>query len=308
MRTYYAIPLFILIAVSIIHAQNTKPSFGCYEGVATVIIPSSGQVDIFAVDLISFNHNTNSIVSWSKAASDVFRTFTCKDIVNGRYDYFAARLYVWTPGQSPDSCNVSLYLQDNGNNTCKDSTLEVIHGQVSDRMDTPMKGITISLRKNGIDFMKAITDEHGDYSFDHIILDTLIGSNGPFIPVSSAGIQQYTLQAEDSYDDYTNSISTIDLILLQKEILGIDPFHNNLNFLAADIDRSGNIDILDLINLRKLILGINERFPGNSSYTFMPAILVSTYKPGTLPPFSIAVQRGQSVYDFVGIKTGDIRN
>jgi hypothetical protein len=308
MSKHFVIPVFILISICFIHAQNSKPSFGCYDGIATVIIPSSGQVDIFAVDLISFNHNTHSIVSWSKAANDVYRTFTCRDIVNGRHVDIATRIYVWTPGQSPDSCNVNLFLQDNANNTCKDSALQVIHGQVRDRMGTPMKGITISLRKNGIDFMKAITDEYGDYSFGHINLDSLIGSQGPFIPVSSAGNQQYTLQAEDSYDDYINSISTIDLIILQKEILGIDPFHNNLNFLAADMDRSGTIDILDLINLRKLILGITDGFPGNSSYIFMPSASVSAYKPGTLPPFIISIQGDQSAYDFLGIKIGDIRN
>ena len=70
-------------------------------------------------------------------------------------------------------------------------------------------------------------------------------------------------------DDPLNGVSTLDLILIQRHLLGISPLHSPYQYVAADIDKSKNINGVDLIELRKLILGIYNEFPQNDSWRFI---------------------------------------
>ena len=79
----------------------------------------------------------------------------------------------------------------------------------------------------------------------------------------------YTLLAEKT-TGILNGVSTFDLILISKHILGIDYLDSPYKIIAADIDKSGIVSTLDLIKLRKLILDIDDALPnGNKSWRFV---------------------------------------
>ncbi|HNR06376.1 MAG TPA: redoxin domain-containing protein [Saprospiraceae bacterium] len=65
--------------------------------------------------------------------------------------------------------------------------------------------------------------------------------------------------------DYITSVSTIDLILIQKHILGVKPFGDYKQVIAADADLNGEINVVDLVELRKLILGLQDKLTAPSS-------------------------------------------
>jgi hypothetical protein len=68
-----------------------------------------------------------------------------------------------------------------------------------------------------------------------------------------------------------NGVTTYDVALISRHILGIQEFTEPFTLLAADVDNSGEIDALDMIYIRKLILNIIPTFPNNvNSWRFVP--------------------------------------
>ncbi|MBK9631866.1 MAG: redoxin domain-containing protein [Saprospiraceae bacterium] len=67
--------------------------------------------------------------------------------------------------------------------------------------------------------------------------------------------------------EYTG-ISSLDIILMQKHILGVSPL-TSLQLAVADVNNSGTLSAADITELRKYILGINNQFKFVSSpYTW----------------------------------------
>ena len=67
-----------------------------------------------------------------------------------------------------------------------------------------------------------------------------------------------------------NGITASDILRIQKHLLGIEPFTENYQLLAADVNNSSSISAIDMIEIRKLILLINNDFPQSKSWTFEP--------------------------------------
>ena len=71
-------------------------------------------------------------------------------------------------------------------------------------------------------------------------------------------------------DQPMNGVSTLDLVLIQKHILGIELLNSPYKILAADVDNDKQITAIDLVELRKLILATYEDLPNNESWRFIP--------------------------------------
>ena len=55
---------------------------------------------------------------------------------------------------------------------------------------------------------------------------------------------------------WTDGVSTLDLVLINKHILGTQPFTNGFQWLAANANGNNTVTASDIVELRKLILGI----------------------------------------------------
>jgi hypothetical protein len=92
---------------------------------------------------------------------------------------------------------------------------------------------------------------------------------------------QYEFVNLELFYDYTvtpfndanalNGVSTFDLVLISKHILGVTPLDSPYKMIAADVNNSESITTLDLIQLRKLILTIDTEFSNNTSWRFVDA-------------------------------------
>jgi hypothetical protein len=69
--------------------------------------------------------------------------------------------------------------------------------------------------------------------------------------------------------DPLNGVSTLDLMLISKHILRVQPLSSPYKIIAADVNRSGNVSTVDMVQLRKLILGVRKRLPNNTSWRFI---------------------------------------
>ncbi len=125
--------------------------------------------------------------------------------------------------------------------------------------------------------------------------------------------QAYTVEGLSSYDYLLDCVSTFDLILIQRHILGIQPLSSPYKIIAADVNRSGSVTILDLILLQMEILAIQN--PAEQLvWRFIPA----DYEfPNPVNPWA-EVFPEQIVFedlwgnhpdqDFIVIRVGDVTN
>ncbi|HOY16162.1 MAG TPA: hypothetical protein PLC89_02675 [Haliscomenobacter sp.] len=111
--------------------------------------------------------------------------------------------------------------------------------------------------------------------------------------------------------DHQNGVSTFDLVLIQKHVLGDQLLTNPYRIIAADVNNSHTITTIDLIQVRKLILGLEDRFKTVPSWKFVDAShKFST--PGNPwqaeMPEVVKVKdlKGKVNVDFMAIKMGDV--
>ena len=108
-----------------------------------------------------------------------------------------------------------------------------------------------------------------------------------------------------------NGISTLDLVLMSRHILGFDLLTSPYKIIAADVNKSGSVSTLDIVELRKLILHINDSFINNTSWRFVDKNFVF---PTPSNPFETVFPETHSFVgtdsnnqaNFVGIKIGDV--
>ena len=112
-------------------------------------------------------------------------------------------------------------------------------------------------------------------------------------------------------DDPTNGVTTFDILLIRQHILNNKVFDSGSQYLAADANLSGSITTFDMVLLSKLILGINNPFGDTNSWIFIAA----DFKLGDEMPDLAALPFNQNIttslevesgFDFYGIKKGDV--
>ena len=64
-------------------------------------------------------------------------------------------------------------------------------------------------------------------------------------------------------------MSTLDLVDIQRHLLGLDPLDSPYKMIAADANNSESLTAIDLVEIRKLILGLYLEFPNNASWRFV---------------------------------------
>jgi hypothetical protein len=127
--------------------------------------------------------------------------------------------------------------------------------------------------------------------------------------VPAAG--SYTVTAVKDTNDL-NGISTFDMVLMSKHILGIQSLDSPWKIIAADTNKNNSLTTADIVEDRKLILGLTTAFGANTSWRFFPSFLsfpnpLQPFQNGALPE-QITITNLQATYSgagFIGVKVGD---
>ena len=172
-------------------------------------------------------------------------------------------------------------------------SLPLLQGKVVTSKGHAVKGAEVHLSK-----LPAFTIYNAD----------AIGSKGEYqFPDLELGSSYFARGNNNS--DFLRGVNTMDLIRIQKHLLGIQPFTTLDQFVAADINRDGVVNSTDLITLRKTILGNTPYFPGNTSWRFgvWPQSLESSDPSSLKETLFIESMQGDTMQaDFLGIKIGDL--
>lgn len=316
--------------------DGKKPSPYCYSSLTTAVMNSNGTVAIWArdydkgaidnctdaenliftfngafpvADLINKEHyfkNNGEVATqleyqlgiaqiWIPEKNTSGILFQCSDIPDGKSHEVSIEVWVTDQAENSDYCTIRLVLQDNAG-VCPDSdgnltvSGNVMHG------NKMMKGVQVKLSNGQTDIDRIIeTDAAGKYTFTSL-------KHG----------ENYTIKASDNRN-ILNGVSTLDLVLIQRHILGIQLLDDPKKIIAADVDNNQKITAADLLSLRKTILGMSNQFPnGQQSWRFVATDHTFT-NPQQPFPFKEAYVYNPLNQNMTGqrlsaVKIGDVNN
>ncbi|MBK7869901.1 MAG: T9SS type A sorting domain-containing protein [Saprospiraceae bacterium] len=176
------------------------------------------------------------------------------------------------------------------------------HSEICNNLNVDVTGKVYTYHNDPISDAKAKLGV-GDTEYEH-----LTDANGKFHfdPVRGCDVDYFAL---DKDDNILNGVSTYDLVVINRHLLGIKTFDSPYQVIAADVDGSEAVSIADLISIRRAILQLSSSFPLGVSWRFIPA---DHEFENALDPFDFEdkltfdVMRMNMVRDFVGVKLGDL--
>jgi len=292
--------------------DDKAPTPQCLEGLVTVLLEETGRVTINAAD---FNrHSTDDCTasnygtcgcltdlkfSFSSNVNERTRLLTCDDIENGSIDTIELEMWVTDESGNQDFCNTFIVLQDNAD-VCPDvlpphdTSYYNIIGNITNPDNEPLNNVDLTLITDNPEIpVSASSDEEGIFEFGNL-----------------ADNYHYSVRASREGDDI-NGLSTLDIVYIQKHLLGIKDLNDPYKLIAADINNSGNISASDILELRKMILGEYNTFKNNHSWKFVPknhefenANIPYNYDPA----INLGILTEDRNIGFTGVKIGDINN
>lgn len=280
--------------------DTKKPTPVCNSELVTVIMPSSREVAIWASDFLTNSTFDNCTPFAQIKASfsgtnvnDISRTIRCIDLNGAPFKDTSFNVYAIDAAGNSDFCTVRLRVQSN-NNSCAPRLETVgLRGSIYSESSEMVQNVNVSLMSDQAEFPKSV----------------MTGNNGKWTLDGLKMYKDYTIAA-DKNDDILNGVSTLDLVMIQKHILGIQSLESPYKLIAADVNNSQKITAADLTELRKVILGINSTFTNNKSWRFVD---VAHQFKDPKNPFPFIEQLSMSKVDhdvagldFFAIKIGDV--
>jgi hypothetical protein len=266
------------------------PSLVVLNGLATSLMPGVNmiQVKAKAFDNLSSDNCTpaNQLkFSYSSSTNDTIRTFTC-DSMGSR------NVEIWLTDNAGNQTKTRtrIDIQD-PHNTCPANLLLNISGSVYTENGKFIPDVNVNI-DGGETEKKVVTDKEGRYTFKDL-----------------AKLNDYEIVPEKN-TGHLDGVTTLDLVIIQRHILGLKTLESPFKLIAADINNSKSITAADLLELRKVVLGLENEFKNNTSWRFVdagqrfedinyPWIFRSNIQYSNL-------EQNMVKTDFIGVKIGDV--
>lgn len=292
------------VAEQLINLNSCKaPVPVCIHGLSTDLMAvdtdgdgneDTGMITLWASDFDASSYHpclSPFVLSLSPDVNQTSITFDCDD-VGAPVPVF---LYATDNLGNQAYCETYVIVQDN-NDVCPEGggLLGTITGNIS--TETSDNVLNVAVEINGSSLLPINTNGSGMFTF----------------PAMQTGGNYTVVPNKDN--DWKNGVSTLDLVDMQKHLLGIKVLSSPYKMIAADANNSKNITAIDLIELRKLILGIYTELPYNSSWRFVDKnySFPDPYNPWSQvwPETHVLNPLAQGINnaDFRGIKVGDVNN
>lgn len=220
-------------------------TFWFYDSEVIEDNPSDNNCNVVGVgEYMDLDDYGDEVHKWEPALRSSGRIFTEADIeADG---FVRVPVYVWDGCSNIDFCIVNLRILDNDGGG-------MVAGRIVNADEEPIEGIRARIEAALPAYpLEQVTDYNGEYAF----------GNTPFL-------LDYMVTITSDNDDYLNGVSTLDILHIQRHILGQRKFDNPYDMISADVNNDRNITALDLIELRKLILGIYDVLPNSDSWRYV---------------------------------------
>jgi hypothetical protein len=285
-----------------------KPTVVCLNGLSVNIMPTQ-MIQMWASDFLKYTEDNCTPSSQLKIGIRKSGTGTGFPVDNNgnpitnvtfTCDELGTQLVeLWSIDKAgnADFCETYVIVQDNNGN-CPNATGAKVAGALATEATNGVEEGSVEITGAGAGIpnftFTTMTDNAGAYKFNAI----------PYTANSTV--------TPNKDDNPLNGVSTYDLVLISKHILGIEPLNSPYKMIAADANKSGSITTFDIVELRKLILGIYSELPTNTSWRFVDK---SYNFPNAANPFQEQFGESKSIAniagdmsgeDFVSVKVGDV--
>ncbi len=270
--------------------DGKKPTPYCKNGVVVELMNTNpAMVEIWASDLDagSFDNCPGDLeLSFSSDVNDKSRVYTCDDL--GQQP---VQLWVTDANDNQDYCETFVIIQANMGQ-CGGPLVASLGGAVANEDNSPVEDVTMNLSGQSAGVVQ--TDVNGMYNFANIP----IGNDVTVTP--------------EKDNDPLNGVTTYDLVLISKHILGTQALGSPYKLIAADANKTKSVTTADLVELRKLILQIIPNLSNNTSWRFVDKGYVF---PDPSNPWSEEFPEVININniptsvldaDFVAVKVGDV--
>ncbi|MBL7810461.1 MAG: T9SS type A sorting domain-containing protein, partial [Saprospiraceae bacterium] len=288
------------------------PTVVCLNGLSVNIMPT-GMITLWASDFLQYTEDNCTPANQIKIGirkcgtgtgfpvdaqgnpiTNV--TFTCAEVGNQ-----CVELWAIDAAGNADFCETYVLVQDNLG-SCSGNPVVLVSGALKTEINEGVEEANVQLfaiPANGAPVQAStdLTDNQGLFVFANTLP---VGSDYIVVP--------------EKDDNPLNGVTTYDLVLISKHILGLEPLNSPYKMIAADANKSGSITTFDIVEIRKMILGIYNELPANTSWRFVDKDYVF---PNALNPFQEQFPETKTVQDmqlhnleddFVGVKIGDVNN
>lgn len=266
--------------------------------------PDEGMVELWASDFdLGSTHPCGYpvILSFSEDIHETNRTFDCRH-ERRTVDVTIYSSVIVGEGAHADTvqsfCITTLKVQDNnracrGNLEGESEDVALISGLIQTELSQSLESAEVNLE--GSELAASMTDAEGFYAFGEM-------------PIGGTYVV-----APKKDDDHINGVSTLDLVMIQKHILGIELLDGPFKKIAADVNKDQYISASDLVELRKLILGNIDEFDDNSSWRFIDEEYEFLDRNNPLnelfaEEYDIPTLSENMDIDFTAVKVGDVNN
>jgi len=273
------------ITSQLITFRDTKAPTANLKAIFVTLMPvNGGMIEVNAKQLNNSSSDNCTPILWlrysySADPADSLRMFTCADLGQNTVD-----IYVHDSEGNFASATTFIDIQD-GHGICP-----IENASITGLVTTPNGDAiaNVQLELEGASMNAVMTDIGGSYNFNSI--------------PSDASKLKPTKNVEAM-----NGVSTYDMVLMQRHILGISEFTDPYTSIAADVNNSGSISTADMVAMRKLILDINDNFGNTDSWRFVLADHDFNAGSGSFPEdYPLNNPSTDMQVDFIGIKMGDI--
>lgn len=272
----------------IVDCLPTVPSCSISLGVVLNI----GEASLSALSLNAGSSDNctaaaNLIYSFSTDTSHTDTTFYCSNV-----GFNTVEMWVTDELGNQAFCTAFINVQDN-QNFCTPITTAAVFGNIQNENGENIEQVELNMNNNNIALPPFITGINGLFSFDSLAM----GNN-------------YELEPEKTINPL-NGLTTYDLVLIQKHILGVELLDSPYKIIAADANLSNSLTTLDVVTFRKLILHIDDNFDDGKSWRFVDKDfvfddLINPFINNFPEAIEIDNLQEDMTIDFVAIKKGDV--
>ena len=287
------------------------PTVVCLNGLSVNIMPT-GMIQLWASDFLQYTEDNCTPANQIKIGVRKCGTGTGFPVdVNGN----PVTSVIFTCDELGTQC-IELWAIDAAGNADYCETFLIVQDNLGSCSGNPVPGIAGALKtemQEGVEEANVVLYGILPNGSSQVVSD-LTDNLGNFMFANALPLNSDYIIAPEKDDNPLNGVTTYDLVLISKHILGIEPFNSPYKMIAADANKSGSITTFDIVEFRKLILGIYNEMPSNTSWRFVDKNYAF---PNALNPFqevfaeTVSVQDMQITNfneDFLGIKIGDVNN
>jgi Dockerin type I domain len=188
----------------------------------------------------------------------------------------------------------TITVQDN-DGFCGDPFLA--SGTIGTENGSPVKDVVVTASRNDMIVRSGTTAASGTFDLGFYGFDSLL----------------YKLHATKTIDtDKKNGVTTLDLALISKHLLGEQLLNSPYKIIAADVNQDGEVDALDMLIIRRFLLNITPTLPRGAwrfidkNYVFRdPENPLAESFPEFIKFINFILPRSTN---FIGVKLGDVNN